>query len=1016
MGRPLPDGGPSGPVSAIDVGALSTMISKLTGSVNTLIGDVGSLMTLFNQAELDTSRLTTINGVANSMQGQLPMLNRRLSLAQALERIEPGTTTVGVPEPVTLTSQQASNNGSTLADQFLKSMDDSDDGTVDPKLLAQLLQNAGDPDFAKGFYDKLGPQGVAMVSAACRGETNAGNQAYDQEVLRQSFATYIGAKFAGQPPASQQAQWNKWIQQVKQPNGAVDPGVLAPLMSPSMTSPDDTSFLLAYGDLVVNHGDKLDLTDMRGDGSGNPFTQDGWTAMYNAMAANPEASGQFMKANWNTVMSPNYLYGPGPNQEDPKSGRNAAFASMVQAGTMGIDAQDPALSKENSAHLLFDSYRNFSGGDWKGQNEYSDLTPILTQLTESPFNASTVAQLANGSDNGKQFSVFYNDSNSNYANVPSGAQDANILKLAVQQPGWAPSRQLITDTGGMVNALKADPLYLQQFYADGGAALESQVAAALHVEDGTHGTTVLSKDSEAILANYGAGLAGASLLVHSGQLPPNTLDPISAMKGGPENVWSASMLLKYGPQESPTNQAWDPKFLQDCAGNVLQWRANQQMRPSWDPPMLAQGFVGAYMDGDNAWYKALGLNFDHTENMNLQQQGNMLDAINANDPSQAVLAQLAGSKQASQSLLMDSGKVGNLPAGQFYADQLLSDKWMVNGDDEGQNAAAVIKMAMSNPSDDPKLRAAIAAEIFTADSANATWRQTRNDNDKSTYTGMPPSLAQSLAGVAGSYVPDMASGVTQTNPRTDAALNPVTGLWQVYPNLENTKQVIADIYSDKDASTTFNNAMAITYKFYAQNGSKIDPSTLQDDFTQLGQLSGVANEVGLDNGYNNAVDQDAQAQAAENAFNAITGAYGNAPLPLIKGVDPLGWSQALLGAVSPYITQQYFHTDHAANYTQAAQGQLFTSQSALQYPIAVGLANIPNISPSPDPNVFVMQGGQWTLKQNFDQQAYSHWWSAVAQNPKYANYLNWSASGFTNTTATRNPNSGGLSNSSTSGG
>ena len=143
--------------SSIEPDVMADMISSLSTAANTL-QDTGGL-----KADCDYwgvgAPFVQITAIGAWVEAELPMLRRRLSLAQALETQAGTNAFVRIVEPPAMTAEEAAQLGRELAARLAAYNRTDQAGAELLHEIAQELQRyENDPDVMSAFFGQLGPQ------------------------------------------------------------------------------------------------------------------------------------------------------------------------------------------------------------------------------------------------------------------------------------------------------------------------------------------------------------------------------------------------------------------------------------------------------------------------------------------------------------------------------------------------------------------------------------------------------------------------------------------------------------------------------------------------------------------------------------------------------------------------------------------------------------------------------------------------------------------------------------------
>ena len=320
MTRVDPGGGDS---VGIDPQLLQSMINTMGSSAGNALGLVGYYIGQMSRAGLDTSSLTRAIADLTWAQDQVPMLNRRQSIAQAMERQNPGllTVTAGAGALDFATSGAAQAAGRADGGKALQAL--TDHGSTD-MILGELSQYADDPAYLSAFFAALGPQGLTALGLQVIGYQQGG-----QAAQYQTWATTVGEAFA---TASYQLPFTPgWLGQLQLPDDlASDPavpqlGLIQPFLEHGVYSP---AWLGPLGQYALQQA----FVQGRMPGMEQPVQLDGiWTAL----SRNPAFDAQFYSQNFTSKNNPDdSISAIMTNPMLVGSIDDSSFAGMVTAATI----------------------------------------------------------------------------------------------------------------------------------------------------------------------------------------------------------------------------------------------------------------------------------------------------------------------------------------------------------------------------------------------------------------------------------------------------------------------------------------------------------------------------------------------------------------------------------------------------------------------------------------------------------------------------------------------------------
>ncbi len=944
-----------GDFSGIDPQAMLGMISAYKNDKEQLRAGASALRPLFAAAGLDTSAFSELLGICGWLDDQTPMLERRQRLAAAIDKAHPAGPKpaqgmvraqgrmVRVAEPVEQTSAQAQQSGKDLADESNK--DDDGDGAEYQKIAQQLAEHQDDPDYCAAFYAELNPDKLIALPTLL---VQSGDPTAKDDLKTFSIA-FGSATRATSPPAGFEQAKDAFLTPVES-NGAGW----------------DRVAMLQYGDFdssFLAQATRASVLDRLTKDPDQDFR--GSLTEAAALGLSPDTvllNLQVLSDHGDAVRT---AFGQGT---DP------GLTADLKALTTYVQTQnDPALLAAFKADLTAGS------GDVTAHGPYGSY-PAATahSAPEADFAAAAMSALRQSHADYATYQDWIESTFTAYGVPPdattsvAGSQDAFLLRLAVSaDPSWPSVRPAIQAVADDADASKDDLDYMKGFYDNGGDRSEALVALTLHSEDGTQMTpgagsddgtvqppdvgTVLNKASTDILAKFGDSLAAATKLQTSRQLPD-----LTETFTKPQDMWSASMLLKYGPDGSD----WDPTFLGAMSDAVLHWGADREVMPRFSPPDIGYGVTEFMYNPADPWYAELGLTEDVPGDPDLYQQMAIAQTVADNDPRLAVLARLAQNQTAARDLLSGSN-------GAFAAGQLVSKQWQLPegyGDNSATPAAVIIEATDITGDKDRDLAAAQdAARVFQASVDNYT------PAVEPTYGlgALPPKLANALAKVAGNYAPELADSVE--NNAADLGFTALTngdGRPTVLTNPTALNVLLHSFMSGNPAAAgTFRGLVHADITTVALHGQPSDTATT-DILDKLGRLDGSISNVMSDLTYRPA--QLADAQAVQDSMYVWTIAGLAGPLipaePLLPDVVSKLVSMAN-GGGSAFLSYQ-FPTDHATNVEITAQNADSKEERYLRVPVAEGLIKAGRIPP---PNATWYHDGHIDLKNDQDMQEFDRW-------------------------------------------
>ncbi|BBA97933.1 hypothetical protein RVR_3916 [Actinacidiphila reveromycinica] len=353
-----------GEFSGIDPDGLQKMTSSFKGDKDHLRSTATSYKSQFAAKGLDTSSLTQLVGICGWLDDQMPMLTRRYHLAIAADKPYPDHKgMVSVDDGMVNTTAQSQKDGKALADKYNDALKKGDDPSED--LFADLSAHADDPDYLKAFYQQLGPQNLMILTNDMSDDNmysrygdHPDEAKHDRDVIAKTFGTFTKVAYEGQSAKQKQASWDKWFDKFKDPRGVFRADYLTGLLPGGS---QDKDYLVALGDRVFDEDPSKNGSEFM-NSSGlekGVFADDHYTQLFDAMAKNPEASGEWMDHNYDTLQTIIYPHGPWDLGQPPA--RAQAFADLMSAGTIDLKKTNRPLAEKLTARIMMDNYRHQSG-------------------------------------------------------------------------------------------------------------------------------------------------------------------------------------------------------------------------------------------------------------------------------------------------------------------------------------------------------------------------------------------------------------------------------------------------------------------------------------------------------------------------------------------------------------------------------------------------------------------------------------------------------------------------------
>ncbi|WP_031525492.1 hypothetical protein [Streptomyces sp. NRRL F-5123] len=606
--------------------------------------------------------------------------------------------------------------------------------------------------------------------------------------------------------------------------------------------------------------------------------------------------------------------------------------------------------------------------DWHGTISQSLLFQQVTQMRKDAGDmakrADLALQLAHIPHYGNPDSP-----TDGFVNVPwdvsridvtrEAQQEAQLLKNAMDDPDDPESRKTVAEVAQSMADHKDDPAYMQAFMANGGLDQAARAARVLHGQDGTSADeTVLSKQSEAILAQFGQGVQAATTMARQGRItmPPDWEKKLTQPADG--DMWSVGMLFKYGPP----GDKWDAKVLSDVGGAMLDWRSSQEMRPQYAEPTTT--WSGGYIDPDqNAWYVSLGLNYDGGKNSEQKRT-----SISANDPSIALMQRVSENPDAARDLLTDDTKCPDgKTRGFHHAQVLVSNKWHTPGLDQLNDAkfpAAVIRAATLDRTHHPKESVEAAANVINAAGDEYTLEQNRKPEDRKNYPSGNTEMTHTLSSVFQAYVPDFAAcWQTKNQPAAPSAT-------------DDTQLTLGKVQADLFLNMIMQNPKEPGNMLQAID-SQVTLTTMHgltednlDDINNLAALRGEIFGTQSADKIHEAEMLDTENSHRELWFNIFSS--GTAAIPNGTKLGP--WGQAAIWAGIPYA-DTLFSTDNAATAESQYQKGLYDQEDAMRIPVMQGMLRSGKVAPPKSRPEWA--GGNIVIRTTADSKAFNDWWTEL---------------------------------------
>ncbi|HEY2443381.1 MAG TPA: hypothetical protein VGI31_09630 [Streptosporangiaceae bacterium] len=369
----LAESGGGGDYVAINPQLLQSMINSMNSSAGEVLTMVNGYISRFSEFGIDTSSLSKAVQDLTWAQDQVPMLNRRQSLAQAMEQQDPALGPMVSGGAGTLdfaTNSAAQAAGKSDGAKALQALEDHSNNDF---ILSELKQYSDDPAYLAAFFQSLSPQGLTALGLQVTGYQQGGDKQQYQD-----WASTVGTAFA---TASYQMPFsNNWLSNLQLPNNiADDPAIpqldlIQPFLEHGVYS---ASWLNPLGQYALQQ-DYMQTRDPGMMGPG-PSLDGIWTALSN----NPAVDAQFYQKNFNNKANPDdslsglmsTMYGVG-NICD------SAFAGMVKSATIPPDAITPPGAYASNAQMTI----QFFGNDSSARTS-APVRAVFGSIAENYFNS-----------------------------------------------------------------------------------------------------------------------------------------------------------------------------------------------------------------------------------------------------------------------------------------------------------------------------------------------------------------------------------------------------------------------------------------------------------------------------------------------------------------------------------------------------------------------------------------------------------------------------------------------------
>ncbi|WP_166345393.1 hypothetical protein [Phytoactinopolyspora limicola] len=150
-----------GTAVGIDPGALNQLIADARAAIGEIEQFTGTYRSRFNQAGVTTTNISRQEVVAEWVNDQLPMLERRRDMAEIAAEGPPGTfVAVGAGDLGWDTADEAAKAGREDAERLLEGLHPGDE--IPDEVYALLREHSFDPDYLEAFFNSTGSAVLAI--------------------------------------------------------------------------------------------------------------------------------------------------------------------------------------------------------------------------------------------------------------------------------------------------------------------------------------------------------------------------------------------------------------------------------------------------------------------------------------------------------------------------------------------------------------------------------------------------------------------------------------------------------------------------------------------------------------------------------------------------------------------------------------------------------------------------------------------------------------------------------------
>jgi hypothetical protein len=310
---------PGGDAVGIDPQWLQSMTSQMSSSAGDALNLVNGYIGQMSRVGLDTSRLNRAVQDLTWAQGQVPMLNRRQSLAQMMAQQNPGLT------EVTAGAGSLGNFATNAAAQQAGQRDAQDFKNGDlsvQQLYAKLAANQGDAAYCTALIKELGADRLREIEQDAPYDPNDPGGTETRYVLAQAVAAAMwnGVTFA--EPAYEKSMDGAL--------GREDPELLSGLLQYATFPPQ---VLADLGTACTAPGEYQ---------YGN--------LVWQALSAAPTAAALFVQQNATVI--PQWIAQGSDHSGGLPDDQAGNFLQVIQAGTIGARTTDPRVAAQAVTALV----------------------------------------------------------------------------------------------------------------------------------------------------------------------------------------------------------------------------------------------------------------------------------------------------------------------------------------------------------------------------------------------------------------------------------------------------------------------------------------------------------------------------------------------------------------------------------------------------------------------------------------------------------------------------------------